>query len=291
MKGKIALLAILLAVLAIAAFFYFSQAERGSAPNVVPNSFDGNLRVWILDVNQGDSILLQLPNGKNILVDAGLPEQGEKVAAFLKQQGVYRLDALVATHSDSDHIGGMDEVLKQILISAFFENGRACETQTCKGLDEVLGEKQIPRAVLKGGTDFNIGGFSFSVLNPWPEDSQTDNDASIVLRFAFKNEIFMLAGDCTSLCEQTIEAHFIELDVNVLKVGHHGSAYSSSAPFLQRVSPQFALISVGENSYGHPPPQTIQRLQESGATVLRTDKSGNIELNTDGEILTISHDN
>ncbi len=279
---------VLLAAFAIAIAVHFYTAEQGSHPNVVPNSgFDQNLLVYFLDVNQGDATFIQLPNRKTLLIDAGKADEGTKVARFLRDHNIFRLDAVIASHADSDHIGGITQVVEEFSVGQFYENGLPCDTKTCERLEETLARKNVPRTVVRGGTDLNVGNFSITVLNPWPGERE-DNDASIVVLIEYKRQRFLLAADCTFACEDQIVQHFSTISAQTLKVGHHGSKYSSKEFFLKSVSPQYAVISVGENSYGHPTLETLQRLQELNAQILRTDREGDIVFESDGNELSVS---
>ena len=235
-----------------------------SWPMVAPSS--GTLRVTILDVGQADAIVIEAPDGRAMVVDAGTGgpwrlDVGERVVApFLWNRGVRRLAATVVTHPDADHAGGMAAVHRLLPVHERWD-------------------AQTPRA---------FGGAWITPLAA-VTDSARVNDHAIVLRIELGLASILLASDIEAAAERALVDGGTPLAATVLKVGHHGAATSSTSPFLAAVRPAIAVVSVGaRNGYGHPHPGTLARLVAAGAHVYRTDRDGAVILETDGRALTVT---
>ena len=239
---------------------------------------DGRLRLTVLDVGQGDAIVLETPNGQVALIDAGSGgpmrlDAGERVVApFLWNHGVLRLAAAVTTHDDRDHAGGMAAVRRDFAIAETFSP----QTRHWMGGASIL--------VLSPGREA-----AGSEGNSPPGQRERRNDDAIVLRIDYGLASFLLASDITASAERELLASGAPLRATVLKVAHHGSRGSSTPGFLERVRPSFAVISVGpRNPYGHPTPDVLARLGAVGARVYRTDRDGAVSFETDGSALTVT---
>ncbi len=253
------------------------------------------LRVTFIDVGEGDSCLIQTPGGKNILIDGGRGYKGKDVLPFLKKKGIRRIDTLVATHPDMDHIGGFLAVLdSDIKIDKVLDSGHRGTSYTYQDfLLKVAERKNVkyyqPRAhqVLDWGE-----GLKVQVLSP-AHLFRNANDSSIVIKLTYGRTSFLFTGDAGYPAEDEMIANFGGgLKSTILKAGHHGSKTSSSSSFLNYVRPRIAIISVGHNSYGHPDPGVLNRLKEIGAKIYGTGKVpehpeltsyGNITIATDGK--------
>jgi competence protein ComEC len=224
--------------------------------------------VTVLDVGQGDAIVVEAPGGQTLLVDTGPGggrrlDAGERVVApFLWNRGVLALSAVVVTHADQDHAGGL------AAISRDFSIARTLEAQSRSW----------------------VGGLAVTVLAPPPSVSpHRRNDEALVVRLDWGLASFLLASDATAAAERALLDTRVPLDARVLKVAHHGAAGSSTTAFLERVRPSLAVISVGaRNPYGHPAPETLARLQSVGARIARTDRDGAVIVETDGRALAIT---
>ena len=248
----------------------------------------GQLKVYFIDVGQGDSELITYGNF-TMLVDAGDPDAGPRVVSTLKGLGITDIDILVATHPHADHIGGMQDVLANVTVHEVIDTAMPHTTATYRKFLEMIARQKIPyKTVHTGDVISPVPDLSFLVLNAPPGNgtSATDddlNDASIVLRATYGRISILFEGDAGTAVEDRMLGSGLPLESQVLKVAHHGSTHGTGSSFLGRVNPEVAIISVGaDNPYGHPTPATLNRLENAGAIVFRTDQDGTIVLQSDG---------
>lgn len=245
------------------------------------------LSVSFLDIGQGDAILIETPDGNDILIDGG-PDRSV-LRQLPKEMGILdrTLDLVIATHPDKDHIAGLAGVFERYAVGAYIEPGVVHDSPYVDALAyAVEAETSLVRHVARRGMRIHMGEGTYAdILYPDRDvDHVESNTGSIVMRLVYGNTSFMLTGDAPS----SIEDYVIELDKGllgstVLKAGHHGSKTSTSEVFIDTVGPQIAVISAGKkNSYGHPAPEVVSRLQQNGVTVLSTIDSGTIVLESDG---------
>lgn len=268
---------VLIAALTILDILIFWQIFSASATG-------RDLKIYFFDVGQGDSQLVVLPGGVKVLIDGGLPNGrvlGE-LARALPPTDRY-IDLVVMSHSQLDHFGGLVDVLKRYRVGAFLWNGREGDTKAFSELEKVIQENDIQSFVLVEGDTIRYEDSRFNVLMPTPRflESKELNDTSFVLELLSNGSITLFTGDIGMDVEKEL-LDVYDLDIDVLKVAHHGSKYSSAASFLDAVRPRIAVIEVGRNSYGHPTRQTLDRLQDIGASVYRTDRDGTVELVVEG---------
>jgi len=260
-------------------------------------STSSDLKVTILDVGQGDSILVEFPGRRKMLIDGGgFPEGsfdvGERVVSpFLWRKGIKKIDELVLTHNHPDHLNGLPAVARNFRIGEFWEAGGPVDSEPYRALGEALGPR-VPRKTVRRGFVRRESGTVIEALHP-PEGEDfiqrvSENDRSIVLRLTFGGISFLLPGDIERRAEAEILGALREIHSQVLKAPHHGSDSSSSAAFLAAVSPEYAVLTVGENNrYGFPIPAILDRYALTGARVFRTDVDGAVEFSTDGNRLHI----
>lgn len=230
-------------------------------------------RLTFLNVGQGDSILIQLPFGPTFLVDTGRLDSEETNAAcsYLEYLGIRRIDKLFLTHGDSDHSGGLDLVLGHFQVESLYY-----PTQDAS-LSPLLSDLASAVPISRGYT-YEDGDFSLAVISPLPQTQKLttrfDNNNSLVIKLSYKEHTFLLTGDLELEGEALLPKD--ELACEILKVAHHGAPHSTGNAFLDAASPEYAVISVGENTYGHPSEETLLRLLQHGCTILRTDLNGHI---------------
>jgi competence protein ComEC len=244
----------------------------------------GYVSLTILDVGQGDSIYILTPDGLSYLVDGGSVGQGPTVASYLTSHGVSRLEAMILSHPDAEHVGGLTTVLQAISTTTVIHNGQPEDTAAYQNFMNEVHRQAIPTVIARTGQALAWGGFvSTTVLNPSePLSSDYDNN-SVVLRLTYSAFNALLPGDIYTVAENAILSRGLPVNAQVLKVAHHGSRRSSSMAFLNVVRPAVAIISVGaSNPYGHPHQETLDRLSAVGAAIYRTDLQGTIQVQSDG---------
>ena len=243
------------------------------------SSQDNLLLVDFLNVGQGDSIFILTPDKKQILIDGG---PGDKVISSLQGMMPFydrTLDLVILTHPEKDHLGGLIDVLKRYKVENIVWTGFPKDTDECREWQKLISNRNVK--TLKAGDTIIAGKAIFEILNPVSEESP--NNSSLVAKLTLGGTSFLFTGDI----DQEKEALLTDVDSDVLKVSHHGSKYSSSEEFLKNVSPEVAVICVGQNSYGHPTEEVLARLDNFGIHTLRTDQSNHIIITSDGKHLKI----
>ena len=259
--------------------------DTGNRPSTAP---DGILEVHIIDVGQGDSILVRTDD-RVLLIDAGTNSSEDELRAYLDACGIEDIDCFVCTHPHEDHIGGADMILGEYNVERLIMPESESTTVTFTKLLDALEESDAVYTEPVVGDVYTIGGFAFTILAPDESVADDSNNSSVVLRLDYGSTSFMFTGDAEAESEACILAEFSpsELDCDFLKLGHHGSTTSTSEAFLDAVSPEYAAISCGEgNSYGHPHRETLDKLASRGITgdkLLRTDLDGTCVIYSDGE--------
>lgn len=240
------------------------------------------LTVHFLDVGQGDSSVIHLPNGKVILVDAGTQTAGQKVVAYLKQAGISSIDLVVATHAHADHIGGLLPIFEEFDVKQVLDSGRTHTTQTYMNYLTSIDEKDIPFEIAEVGSEIDLDpNVKITVLNTGSEQKSL-NDSSVSLKITYDQVNFLFTGDAEELSEGEMAAAF-DLTSQILHAGHHGSRTSSTQLFLDNVQPEVAILSFGQgNRYNHPHNEVIERLRANGATLYATAANGDIIVTSDG---------
>ncbi len=273
-----------------------------------PCAVDTRLRVTVLDVGQADAILIETPSHHALLIDAGgrleigpqvdgsvAERVGElTVVPFLLRRGIHQLDAIVLSHPHGDHAGGVAPVLRKLRVAELADGGQrytghayldALATARADGVPVIA-----PRAGDVWRTDDGVALHFIGPSLPFISGGNNDiNDNSIAFTLRYRSFCMLFTGDAGTAAEQRFLSEGVDLRCQVLKVGHHGSAYSSSSAFIAAVRPQYAIISVGRhNMFGHPAPSTIATLERFGATVYRTDENGAVTITTDGTHIAVS---
>ncbi|MCL2885026.1 MAG: MBL fold metallo-hydrolase, partial [Oscillospiraceae bacterium] len=304
-KQKGPLLAGLAAVVAVAVLvFTFGNSFNAAIPTwrdigqgledaffPPPPSDADQLEIHVFDVGNADCILVTL-SGQTLLIDAAEAVSAQKVVSDLKTLQVTKLNYVIATHFDADHIGGMSTVFNTFPVDTFLMAPMPADktptTATYRGMLDTMQKKHIQYTEAVPGQTYPLGGATIHILGPVGE-AVDNNNHSVVTKITFGSRSFLLMGDAGTTEEQALLGSGQDLSADVLKVGHHGSNTSSGADFLSAVGPRYALISCGlGNPYGHPGDKTIGRLQAVRAQIYRTDVQGTLTVTSDGKTITVS---
>ncbi|MCR4318457.1 MAG: MBL fold metallo-hydrolase [Planctomycetes bacterium] len=246
----------------------------------------GELTVSFFYIGHGDCILVQ-DEEHAILIDAGMAIQGDRVVELLKNAGVEKIDLLVLTHADPDHIGGMSAVIENFEIARCLEPGWPDTSRTYANFLRDLERKNVPVENPRAGDEYDLGEIHIEVLfpeMPFIEGAHSDGNAnSVVFRIEFDEVSFLFTGDMELETEQRLLEAEANVRCDVLKVAHHGSRTSSSAEFLDATKAKYAVVSCETNSpLGHPRPEVVARILERDMEFYRTDVNGTVVCKTDG---------
>jgi competence protein ComEC len=273
-----------------------------------PRTADARLRITVLDVGQADAIVLQTPRGHAIAVDVGGRLErggsatdstaelvGERtVVPFLLRNGIHHLDLLSISHPHGDHVGGCAPVLRKIRVAEIAESGQTYGGHAYQDCLSIARAERVPILYPHAGTEWHTDdGVTLHFLGPslpLIANSRNEiNENSVAFTVRYGRFCMLFTGDAGALAEQRFLSEGVDLRCEVLKVGHHGSAYSSTPAFIDAVHPRYAIISVGRhNLFGHPAPSTIATLRRIGATIYRTDQDGAITLTSDADATTVT---
>lgn len=247
------------------------------------NSF---LSIHIIDIGQGDSVLIQTPNSKNILIDGGDENSFHIIKSYLKRHNVKSIDFIIATHLDSDHIGGLDNVVDTFSVKNIYTPEDNSNSLSYKNLINACKNKNLKIDYLYKGNSIDIDK-DINLLTLSPSYIQDDSNLnSIVFKLDYKDKSFLFTGDAEISNELEITDSFNLDDVDFLKVGHHGSKSSTSEIFLNATTPDIAVISCGyKNQYGHPHQNVLDNLSKNNILTYRTDLLGDIVFYSDGSTI------
>lgn len=258
------------------------SSNKSDTTTSIANS--NQLKVYFFDVGQADSCLIVLPNKKTILIDAGEYKTQQQLANMIRSAGVKEINALIATHPHADHIGGMSYIINNFNVEQIFMSKTSTTTKTFETLLTTIAIKKTALKEAKSGVLINLDNeVSVKIIAPINYIPDELNENSVVIKLVYKGKSFLFMGDAGIPEESTMLDAGVELKSDVLKVGHHGSHYSTSNKFIEKVLPKYAIISVGKNNeYGHPSQTVIDKLEDIGSAILRTDLSGTIVILSDG---------
>lgn len=247
---------------------------------------DGELVVYFIDVGQADSIYIKDGNS-NMLIDAGNNADGPLLVKYLKSLGIKEFKYAVGTHAHEDHIGGMDDIIKNFTIDKYYMPNAISTSKTFEDVLDALNDKKISPTIPSIGDKFSLEQAQFEVLSVG-NDASDLNDTSVVLKMTYNSTCTLFMGDASS----NIEKNLLDKDINcqVLKIGHHGSKYSSSDEFIKKVNPTYGIIMVGkDNKYGHPTKKALDVLNKYNVTIHRTDEEGTIIMKIKGDSISFEN--
>ena len=240
------------------------------------------LNIYYLNVGQADSILIN-KNDYTMLIDAGNNNDGKNIVNFIKDLNIKDIDILVGTHPHEDHIGGLDDIINNFEIKKIYMPDATTNIKTFETVLDAIENKNYLITIPEINENFKLGDMNFNVLYTGTDESDLNN-TSIVLRMTYGKRNFLFTGDATEVTEKKLLNKDIKSDV--IKIGHHGSNYSTTDEFLNKVNPTYAIISVGyNNKYNHPGDKTIKKLNK--IRTYRTDIDGTIKLTTNGDNINI----
>ena len=281
------------AVIIVALMGIFFPEEAPEVPQVQTPISGNGLTVHFIDVGQADCALLEC-DGKYMIIDGGNVEDGQMVVSYLKQMGVEAIDYVVCSHAHEDHVGGLPAVLSVFDAGTVYAPVTEYDTKVFRDFVEKSENRAGKITVPAPGDQFTLGSATCTVLGP-VQEYDDPNHTSIVLKVTYGDSDFLFTGDCEVGPENDMIDYWGEefnWEVEVLKVGHHGSDTSSGYRFVYETDPDYGVISVGEgNKYGHPCEEPLSRLKDAGVLLFRTDHLGHVIAETDGREITFTWEN
>lgn len=262
-----------------------NSAQKGKSKQASEN---GRLQIHFLDIGQGDCTLITCEESA-MLIDAGNNDRGIQVQNYLQKQGIKKLDYVIGTHPDADHIGGLDVILYKFDCGTILLPDYEKDTKTYEEVVQTMKAKNQKRKTPVAGDKYQLGSAEFTIINPGAGVDYGDNtnDYSIGIRVVHGENTFLLTGDAEEGAEADMLKSGLPLSADVYKASHHGSRTASTEAFLKKVNPSYAVISCGiDNSYGHPHAEVLNRFRQAGIQVFRTDEQGTILLTSDGSQIT-----
>lgn len=274
----------ILLALGLIIIFYMTREDEA----LRTDRAETTVSVYGFDVGQGDSTFIRTKTDA-ILIDGGNNGKGDDVVRYLKALGVGRLTAVIATHPDADHIGGLDTVLEAFDVDQVYAPRVNHTTDTYRDFLLAVKNEGVTIKTAKAGVVIPSESADFEIIAPLTDGTRDLNSWSAVLKMTHEENTFLFMGDAPIRTEQQLLTAKIDVKADVLKIGHHGADTSSSIPFLQAVHPERALISAGEgNAYNHPRPTVMNALAAESITIDRTDRMGTIEYTSDGTAITVT---
>lgn len=276
-------LAILLVVAAVLIVPSVANGDRTLAAQPPENS---DFSVRFLDVGQADAALIGC-DGHYMLIDGGNKDDSSLIYSVLKQSGISHLDMIVGTHAHEDHIGGLPGALNYASADLVLSPVSSYDSEAFRDFKKYADQNGNGLVVPSVGDAYKLGSADVKILGV--NGGEDTNDTSIILKITYGETSFLFTGDAERAAEQAVLNTKADLSATVLKVGHHGSDTSTTYPFLREIMPQYAVISVGAgNSYGHPTDDTLSRLRDAGAEIIRTDLAGDITVISDGKTVSVT---
>jgi competence protein ComEC len=268
-----------------------AKVSTSTSVSTKTTTLKGNLIIHFIDVGQGASQLIISPNGKTILIDAGNNNKEKIVVAYLKKENVKKIDILIGTHPDADHIGGLDAVIDNFDIGKIYMPKVQANTETFKDVLTSIQNKKLKVNTAKSGLVLDWeANVKVEMIAPVGTYDDT-NEMSAVIHLTYGSNTFLFTGDAETKSENDMLKSKVNLKSDVLMVGHHGSKSSTSDKFLDAVNPTYAVIQVGkDNNYGHPTAEVLKKLNDKKIKIYRNDQSGNIIFTSNGKDITVKLD-
>lgn len=263
--------------------------QEQSETNVIPKkiSVDSKFEVHYIDVGQADATLI-LSDDETMLIDGGNPGDSSLIAAYLKKHNISHLNYIICSHAHDDHVGGLPGALSVVSVGKVYAPQTENDIKSYRSFKLKTAAQGLAINNPTPGESFEFGSSMVVFLGPIHEKVEDINDTSIILKITYGNTSFLFTGDASREEEQLVLSQNYNLQSTVLKVGHHGSAESTTYPFLREIMPQYAIISVGDNSYGHPTDEVLSRLRDANVKLYRTDMQGDIVVSSDGNSVTVT---
>ena len=250
---------------------------------------EGEIEIHFVDVGQADAILIKTPDG-NVVIDVGTNDASDALLDHYKEHGIETVKYMFFTHPHDDHMGAAETVIRAIEVENIIMTDRTSNAKFFTGALDAIEEKDINVIRSKIGDVYTVGGLKMTILAPTDEKYSDDdtNNSSIILLAEFGETSAIFTGDAESVSEKVLLSMFkaSDLDCDLLKVGHHASSSSTTEEFLRALTPTYAVVSVGKNSYGHPDQAVLDRLASFGTTVYITQRDGSVIFTSDGKTLT-----
>lgn len=274
----------LILISAVLAGWLYPKAAGKKSTAYLPADSDFTMSVHFIDVGQGDSALF-INNGHYVLVDSGESEYSDKVEDYCRQAGVEKFDCIMVSHPHSDHAGGMADIVRDIGCDNIIIpeiDARYITSSFYEDFIDAVSESGADVYYAYAGDSYTYGDMKFDILSPESTGKDLNND-SIVTLVTYSGVSVLMTGDTEKKIEKQIMSSYPSLKCNVLKTAHHGSSTSSSPDFTKMISPENAVVSVGENNkYCHPSSDTLKTFEENGIDVYRTDYDGTVIMKTNG---------
>ncbi len=265
--------ALVLIILFVLACIYIAKTNKEE--KVV-----SGLEVHFIDVGQAESILIRLED-KNILIDAGNNEDGKLLVKYFKDLGIKKFTYVIGSHPHEDHIGGLDNIIKEFEVENIIMPDVTTNTKTFEDVLDAIEEKKLQIEIPIIDNTFKVGELTFKVIYTGTNEEDLNSD-SIILRMDYKNHSYLFTADTTGDIEKQLLNK--DIDVDVYKASHHGSTYSNTYEFLEKVTPKYAVISCGkDNDYYYPHIKAVNRIKKHTKEIYRTDKDGTVIFKDDGE--------
>ena len=290
---KTKLLRYIFIILCIIGYYYtkdnFESYSKKDNPQTqeIQNEVSTNLSIYYFDVGQADSILIT-NNDNSMLIDAGNNEDGKLLVSYIKDElNIDKIDYVVGTHPHEDHIGGLDDIIDNFAINKVYLPEALTTTKTFEDVLDAIANNNLNITVPTIGEKFSLGDLNFEIIYTGKGINNL-NEASIIIKMTFGNHTYLFTGDTIEEVEKTILDK--NIDIDVLKVAHHGSSTSTCKEFLEATTPKYAIISVGlDNSYNHPDEATLDRLKKYTNKIYITKDLGTILLTSDGTNINIEN--